>query len=70
MSDAYAIQIAGSTVGIVARDRQDKTFNFFAATREFNALEGCRFLDPIAAEQAARHLRKHGSPPSQRRVQI
>jgi len=64
MSDAYIIQIAGSTVGIVARDESDQIFNFFSATREFNILEKHRFQDPLCAEEAARHLRRHGNLPA------
>ncbi len=63
MPDAYVIQISGRTAGIVARDERDLSFNFFAATHAFNAMEGQRFADPLAAERAARHLAKHGSLP-------
>lgn len=63
MPDAYVIEISGRTAGIVARDARDRNFNFFAATHSFNAMEGQRFADPLAAERAARHLAKHGSLP-------
>jgi hypothetical protein len=63
MPDAYVIEISGRTAGIVARDPRDLNFNFFAATHSFNAMEGQRFSDPLAAERAARHLAKHGSLP-------
>lgn len=62
MTDAYVIEVEGRTAGIVARDPGDNRFNFFAAAHPFNALEGQTFADPLAAEQAARHLAKHGSP--------
>lgn len=63
MPDAYVIEVSGRTAGIVARDARDHSFNFFAATNSFNAMEGQRFSDPLAAERAARHLAKFGSLP-------
>ncbi|VTZ26723.1 conserved hypothetical protein [Methylocella tundrae] len=63
MPDAYVIQISGRTAGIVARDGRDVSFNFFAASHLFNAMEGQSFADPLAAERAARYLAKHGSLP-------
>ncbi|ACK49154.1 hypothetical protein Msil_0173 [Methylocella silvestris BL2] len=63
MPDAYVIQIGGRTAGIVARDGRDCSFNFFAASQMFNAMEGQRFEDPAAAEKTARYLAKHGSLP-------
>jgi hypothetical protein len=56
MSDAYVVQVAGQTAGIVVRDRGSETFSFFAATHRFNALEGQQFNEPFAAERAARQL--------------
>lgn len=63
MSDAYVIEVSGRTAGIVTRDARDVSFNFFAAAHPFNAMEGQRFPDPLAAERVARHLAKHGSLP-------
>ncbi len=63
MPDAYVIQISGRTAGIVARDGRDLSFNFFAASQSFTAMEGQSFADPLAAERAARHLLKHGCLP-------
>lgn len=63
MPDAYVIQVSGRTAGIVTRDSRDHSFNFFAAAQPFNAMEGRRFADPLAAERAARHLAKHGNLP-------
>lgn len=63
MPDAYVIEVSGRTAGIVARDSRDHNFNFFSATHPFDAMEGRRFSDPLAAERAARHLAKHGSLP-------
>ncbi len=68
MPDAYVIQIGGRTAGIVARDGRDRSFNFFAASQMFNAMEGQRFEDPAAAEKTARYLAKHGSLPGKPEV--
>lgn len=57
MSDAYAIEIADETVGIVVRQHGDRGFRFHAALRTVHALDGQVFATPRAAEQAARvHL--------------
>jgi hypothetical protein len=63
MPDAYVIEVSGCTAGIVARDPHTCSFNFFSAAPAFNALEGQRFSDPLAAERAARLLVKTGSLP-------
>ena len=60
MPDAYVIEVSGRTAGIVARDSQNNSFNFYSAVPRFNAIEGQRFSDPLAAERAARMLAKHG----------
>ncbi len=56
MSDAYIVQVGGDTAGIIVRDHRAETFSFFAATHKFNALEGLQFIEPYAAERAARLL--------------
>lgn len=66
MLDAYIIEVSGRTAGIVARDSRDDAFNFYAAARMFEAMEGKSFLDPVAAETAALHLARHGSSPRRR----
>jgi hypothetical protein len=66
MSDAYVIEVSGSTAGIVARDSPNSSFNFYSAVPRFNSIEGQRFSDPLAAERAARMLAKHGSLPRRR----
>jgi hypothetical protein len=63
MPDAYVIQVSGRTAGIVARDSRNHSFKFFSAAASFNAMEGQRFSDPLAAERAARMLAKHGGLP-------
>ncbi|HXW69895.1 MAG TPA: hypothetical protein VEK34_00375 [Methylocella sp.] len=66
MPDAYVIEVGGLTAGIVARDSQSRSFNFFSADRAFIAMEGQRFTDPLAAERTARMLAKHGRLPPRR----
>jgi hypothetical protein len=61
MPDAYLIEVFGRTAGIVARDSQSNSFNFFSAAPRFNAIEGQRFSDPLAAERAARVLAQYGA---------
>ncbi len=63
MPDAYVIEVFGRTAGIVARDSQSNSFNFFSAAPRFNAIEGQHFSDPLAAERAARMLAQYGSLP-------
>lgn len=60
-ADAYVIEVGGCTAGIVARDSNSHSFNFFSAARAFNVMEGQRFSDPLAAERMARMLAKNGS---------
>jgi hypothetical protein len=55
------IEVSGRTAGIVASDSHSNSFNFFSAAPRFNAIEGQRFSDPLAAEHAARMLDKYGS---------
>ena len=68
MADAYVIEVSGRTAGIVARDcqNQNSSFKFYSAVPRFNAIEGQRFSDPLAAERAARMLAKYGSLPRRR----
>ncbi|MDQ6702669.1 MAG: hypothetical protein M3Z96_05975 [Pseudomonadota bacterium] len=66
MPDAYVIEVSGRTAGIVARDSNNHSFNFFSSARPFNAMEGQRFSDPLEAERVARMLAKHGSLPRNR----
>jgi hypothetical protein len=51
MSDAFVIEAQGSTAGIVVR--QDRGFRFYAATHEFNGLEGALYRRPQDAQRAA-----------------
>jgi hypothetical protein len=62
MLDAYVIEVSGRTAGIVARDSQNNSFRFYSAVPRFNAIEGQRFSDPLAAERTARMLAKRELP--------
>ena len=66
MSDAFVIQVAGRTAGIVTRDRLGHSYNFFSAAPRFDVMEGRQFSDPLEAERAARKLAEHGSLPGRR----
>jgi hypothetical protein len=63
MTNAYVIQIAGRTAGIVARDRADQSFHFFASCQTFVGLEGRAFAEPHQAERAARRIRMSANGP-------
>jgi hypothetical protein len=61
MYDTYIIETAKGAAGIVVRDRHG--FRFFAATHDFNGLEGRVFGSPKEAEAAAlRHVDGAGAP--------
>ncbi len=66
MTNAYVIQIAGRTAGIVARDHADQAYHFFASNQVFRPLEGIAFLRPDVAESAARRIYKSGGVVSPR----
>ncbi len=57
MTNAYVIQIAGTTAGLVARDHAEQAFHFFASNPAFRSLEGRSFAAPLQAERAARQTR-------------
>jgi hypothetical protein len=54
MSDSYVIEVSSQTAGIVVRDASG--YQFFAASHEFNPLEGQVFRSAREAERAARRL--------------
>ena len=64
MPDAYVIEVSGHTAGIVARDSHSNSFNFFSAAPRFNAIEGQRFSDPLAAERAGAEACQIREPPA------
>ena len=51
MSDTYIIEVRSKPAGIVVKDA--KGFRFFAASHDFNSLEGIYFRSAKAAEDAA-----------------
>ncbi|MGY3621220.1 hypothetical protein ACVJGD_007416 [Bradyrhizobium sp. USDA 10063] len=54
MSDTYIIEVGSNPAGIVVRD--ERGYRFFAATHQFNRLEGQIFRNAREAERAARRL--------------
>ncbi|MBV8564763.1 MAG: hypothetical protein JO366_20190 [Methylobacteriaceae bacterium] len=63
MSEAYIIEVAGHTAGIVVRDAGQRLFSFHAAKRVFGALEGLAVASPRDAERAVRrHLKRRTRP--------
>jgi hypothetical protein len=58
--DNYIIEIDDKAAGILVRS--DRAFAFHALERTFSVLEGMLFPDAIAAERAARKVRR--GPPA------
>ncbi len=54
MSDTYIIEVSSKAAGIVVRNPEG--FRFFAASHEFNRLEGQFFRNPREAERAANRV--------------
>ena len=54
MSDTYIIEVSSKAAGIVVRNPEG--FRFFAASHEFNRLEGQLFRNPREAERAANRV--------------
>lgn len=53
MSDAYIIEIAEETAGIVVRQQSDTGYRFHAALPKYFPLDGRVFAGPRDAERAA-----------------
>jgi hypothetical protein len=53
MSDAYIIEIADETAGIVVRQQHERGYRFHAAVPRYFPLEGKIFAGPRDAERAA-----------------
>ena len=53
MSDSYIIEVHSRTAGIVVRDTEKSGYRFFAASHDFNSLEGQYFRSAREAERAA-----------------
>jgi hypothetical protein len=58
MSDTYIIEIRSQAAGIVVRDREG--YRFFAASHQFNPMEGQVFRNAREAERAALRLANGG----------
>ncbi|MDX2287435.1 MAG: hypothetical protein NW217_01255 [Hyphomicrobiaceae bacterium] len=56
MSDAYIIEIADETAGIVVRQAAERSFQFHASLPRYYPLDGTRFATPREAERAALEL--------------
>jgi hypothetical protein len=63
MSQAYVIEVADRTAGIVVID--ERGFRFFSSERAFDSLEGGHFGSARAAERAAQALLTRRSRPNQ-----
>lgn len=53
MSDAYIIEVANETAGIVVRQESEKTYRFHASLPRYYPLDGKLFAAPRDAERAA-----------------
>ena len=60
MFDNYIIEIDDKAAGILVRT--GRSFAFHALERTFAVLEGALFADAVAAERAARKVRRTASP--------
>ena len=54
MSDTYIIEVRSKAAGIVVRDQGG--YRFFAATHDYNRLEGQLFRNAREAERAAMQI--------------
>ena len=52
MSDAYVIEVADETVGIIVRQESERAFRFHAALPRYFSLDGHVFNAPRDAERA------------------
>jgi hypothetical protein len=64
MSDAFVIEVADETAGIVVRQGGEKTFRFHASLPRYFPLDGKIFSAPRDAERAA--LAQFGRSPKQK----
>jgi hypothetical protein len=53
MADTYIIEVSSKDAGIVVRDNDNGGYRFFAATHDFDPLEGRYFRSARDAERAA-----------------
>jgi len=64
MSDAYIIEVADETAGIVVRQDSEKSYRFHASLPRYFPLDGKLFQAPRDAERAA--LAQFGQRPKQK----
>ena len=64
MSDAFIIEVADETAGIVVRQGSEKSYRFHASLPRYFPLDGKLFSAPRAAERAA--LAQFGRPARQK----
>jgi hypothetical protein len=58
MSDAYVIEVADETAGIVVRQESEKAYRFHASLPRYYPLDGKIFSAPRDAERALARLGK------------
>ena len=56
MSEGYTIDADNETVGIVVRYEGERGFRFHSASKTFDAIDGQVFVNPAAAQRAAREF--------------
>ena len=61
MSDAYVIEVADETAGIVVRQDNETIFRFHASLPRYYPLDGKAFSAPRDAERAARARFERGA---------
>jgi hypothetical protein len=63
MSEAYTIDGADDEIaGIVVRYTGERGFRFHSARKTFDALDGHVFVNPAAAQRAAREFSRRRGP--------
>jgi hypothetical protein len=53
MSKSYVIEVGDDQAGLIIREEGEHEYLFHAALKEYSALEGRRFANPLLAERAA-----------------
>ena len=64
MSEAYVIEVDGSAVGVVVRDR--RSFRFYASDHAFAPLEHGAYQQPESAARAAEAFERSHRPGTSR----
>ncbi|MGL4396071.1 MAG: hypothetical protein ACRCS9_05980 [Hyphomicrobium sp.] len=53
MTSAYVIEVGSDQAGLIIREEGEHAYQFHAAHRGYQALEGQLFANPLLAERAA-----------------